>query len=218
MCVEQLSMIEMPNNDSSLDLESLLSEAKRGCSAAKGILIERYYAWILSAIRIQINAKFLRKESCADMAQSLCIQVLEHLSDFEYRGEESFRCWLYAWTRNIVRNRRRYYIADKRDDRREVEHLEQDSETCRDLLNCLSTFTTPSQTAIAHEEIHRIESAMDRLPQDYCEVITQARLLGLPHTEIARRMHRSPAATRVLLHRAMARLTEILTKDDAPSA
>lgn len=208
----------MQDKGPSPDLKSLLQEARKGSSTARGLLIERYYAWIVSAIRLQVDKRFRLKESCEDMAQAICMQVLAHLDDFEYRGEDSFRCWLYAWIKNIVRNRRRYYTACKRDGRKEIGHVELDRVSDQDLLNCYSTIMTPSQTAIVHEDIHRIEAAMDRLPWHYREVITQAQLLGLPHTEITRRSGRSPEATRVLLHRAMGRLKEILIKSDRSSA
>lgn len=208
----------MQDKDSPPDLESLIRQAQNGCPAAKGLLIERYYPWILSVVRMQAGARFRRKESCADMAQVICMQVLEHLGDFEYRGEESFRSWLYAWIQNLVRNRRRYYSAGKRDHRREDGIIELDRVADRDRQACSSTFLAPSQMAILHEETDRIREAMDRLPDLYRDVITQARLLGIPHAEIARRLDRSPEAIRVLLHRAMNRLTSMLQRSDASSA
>jgi RNA polymerase sigma-70 factor (ECF subfamily) len=50
----------------------------------------------------------------------------------------------------------------------------------------------------------------DQLSDEYREVITLHRVLGLDHEQIAARMQKSPGATRVLLHRAIARLGRLL--------
>ena len=44
------------------------------------------------------------------------------------------------------------------------------------------------------------------LPDDQREVILLARVVGLPHAIVAQEMGRTPAATRTLLSRALARL------------
>lgn len=46
-------------------------------------------------------------------------------------------------------------------------------------------------------------------------MITQARLLGLSHAEIADEMGRNEGAVRVLLHRALIRLGRIMTRDES---
>jgi RNA polymerase sigma factor (sigma-70 family) len=57
------------------------------------------------------------------------------------------------------------------------------------------------------EELERLEAAFDRLPDDYREVITLARLVGLPLAAIGRQMGgRSEGAVSMLLARALTRL------------
>ncbi|HVS17718.1 MAG TPA: sigma-70 family RNA polymerase sigma factor, partial [Planctomycetota bacterium] len=71
-------------------------------------------------------------------------------------------------------------------------------------------FSTPSGAASLREEVERVESAFDRLSDEHREVITLAHLTGLSRSEIAERMQRSEGAVRVLLHRALARLSGLL--------
>jgi type IV pilus assembly protein PilW len=78
----------------------------------------------------------------------------------------------------------------------------------RGLLDCYRTFCTPSGVLQAREEVERIEAAFDALPDDYREVITLSRIVGLSHAEIAERSGRSEGATRTLLYRALGRLAE----------
>ena len=67
-----------------------------------------------------------------------------------------------------------------------------------------------SRIAIAREDVAQFEAAFDQLSDEHREVITLQRLLGLDHEQIAQRMGRSAAASRVLLHRAIARLGRLL--------
>jgi RNA polymerase sigma factor (sigma-70 family) len=55
----------------------------------------------------------------------------------------------------------------------------------------------------AGELAQQMELAFDRLPDDYREVITLARIVGLSHAEIARQMGRGEGAVRMLLSRAL---------------
>ncbi len=68
---------------------------------------------------------------------------------------------------------------------------------------------TPSQEAEAQEAGERLERAFDELPEQYQEVITLSRIVGLRFDEIAEQMGRSPGAVRTLLGRALARLSEL---------
>jgi DNA-directed RNA polymerase specialized sigma24 family protein len=60
-----------------------------------------------------------------------------------------------------------------------------------------------------------VRRAFDELPADQRRVILLARIDGLAHEEIARRLGRTPLATRSLLSRALARLALILEQPDS---
>ena len=64
---------------------------------------------------------------------------------------------------------------------------------------------TPSRNVVVREELARIEAAFDQLPDEYREVITLARIVGLSHGEIGIRSGRNETAVRKLLSRARAR-------------
>jgi RNA polymerase sigma factor (sigma-70 family) len=86
------------------------------------------------------------------------------------------------------------------------------SEAPDGLMDGYATICTPSQDAVLHEEIARMEAAFAELPDDYQEVITLSRLIGFSHTEIAEKMDKTPGNVRVLSHRAVARLASILAE------
>ena len=72
------------------------------------------------------------------------------------------------------------------------------------------SLVSPSRVAIAREDVSLLESVFDQLSDEHREVITLHRLVGLDHDEIGRRMGRTAAASRVLLHRALARLGRLM--------
>ncbi len=78
------------------------------------------------------------------------------------------------------------------------------------LVDAYASICTPSQDAIAREEIERVEGAFGKLSEDHREVILMARVAGLNHADIAERMDRKEGAVRALLFRAMAQLASLM--------
>jgi len=78
------------------------------------------------------------------------------------------------------------------------------------VVDCYHSFTSPSGQAIAREEMARVEAAFDKLTEEQREVVTLAHLVGLSRAEIAAQTGRSEGAVRVLLHRALAKLSGLL--------
>ena len=63
---------------------------------------------------------------------------------------------------------------------------------------------------MGREAIDRIEAAFDALPEHYREVIVLARIVGLPHREIAERLGKTEVAVQGLLTRALVKLSGLL--------
>jgi RNA polymerase sigma factor (sigma-70 family) len=83
------------------------------------------------------------------------------------------------------------------------------------LLQASGPLGTPSQVAIGLEAIERMQQAFDALPEHYREVISLARIAGLPHVEVARRMGKTEQATRQLLGRALVQLATLMQDQKA---
>ena len=141
-----------------------------------------------------------------DLVQSACREVLADLSRCDARDEAGFRHWLYRAAERKIVDRARYHARGKRDAARQVAWPEGATAEVEALRQGYSGFWTPSREAVVAEELVRLEQALQSLPDDQREVIVLARIVGLPRAEIARRQGRSEGATRVLLHRALARL------------
>ncbi len=188
----------------------LVQKASQGDAAAIGALLEQHLPRLQAFVRLRMGAELRAFESSADLVQSACREILQHLDRYQYQGENEFRRWLYTTALRKVRNRVRYLHAERRAAVR-VQPPSRATRSDGDPLERLTqTLSTPSNHAILHEEIERLEEAFATLPEHYREVITLSRIAGLSHREIAEHIGKSEVATRVLLFRALAALSKVL--------
>ncbi len=186
------------------ETEILVRDASQGALGAVEELLARYLPGLRGYVRRRAGGLIHAKESSSDVVQSVCREVLERLADerFDYRGEEAFRRWLYQAAVLKMRDRRRFYLAERRDAGREV--APRGGSTGAG-LEPFRASGTPSQEVGRREEIARVQAALEQLPENYRRVIELAQLEGRSHREIAAELGISEANSRVLLSRALAR-------------
>lgn len=192
-------------SDESIDLVSKASEGDEGAIDA---LLARHLPRLRGFIRLNAGEHIQKKESVSDIVQSVCREVLQDLSDFSYEGEAAFRQWLFTMAMRKIIDRGRYYKAQKRDPGREVQPG-RDSEGAMEYAE-LGTLFTPSRDAMVQEEIDRIEQAFQGLPDHYRDVITMSRIFGYSNAEIGARLGKGEDAVRMLLARALTKLSGLL--------
>jgi RNA polymerase sigma-70 factor (ECF subfamily) len=190
------------------DLGSLVELATQGNGVAVDKLLQRFLPGLRGFLRLRAGKMLLDKESCSDLAQSVCRDVLENMDAFRYGGEAGFRSWLFTTALRKLADRYEYYRAAKRNAGREQPRDQH--ATIDELVAGYSPLFSPSQHAVAHEELGRIETAFSKLPDEQQQVILMARMMDLSRTEIAEEMGRSEGAVRTLLSRSLARLAEML--------
>lgn len=198
----------------SIDHETLVGQATRGEPVAIDELLIQHQSRLVAYLRLHAGPLVRGKESCTDLAQSVCREVLEEMDRFEYRGEAPFRKWLFQKALNKIHSRQRRYLADKRSPLHEEGIGDLD---LAGLQSIYSPVCSPTQAAIGKEELERFEATMDQLPEDYRQVITLSHIVGMSHAEIAEEMGRNEGAARSLLHRALTRLGWLIrqNKDDS---
>jgi|ETNmetMinimDraft_26_1059896.scaffolds.fasta_scaffold157447_1 RNA polymerase sigma-70 factor (ECF subfamily) len=190
----------------------LIEAAKKGESMALDQLMREHLPGLRAFVRLRASPVIRAKESCSDLVQTVCREALGDLDHFEYRGEASFRNWLYKRAVNKLGNRLQHYKAEKRDPAKEIA-WPGSSPGANPLSACYASICSPSHHAIKNERLEAIESAFDRLPEDYREVIVQARIVGLSHAEIAEQLERGEGAVRMLLSRALIRLAKLVEEE-----
>jgi len=178
-------------------------------------LLEEHLPRLRAYIRLRTNRDIRARESHTDLVQSVCREVLEGSSHFEYQGDAAFRKWLYTAALRKIVERDRALKAQKRDVRRERPG-DGDAESDGGLFDAYATVTTPSVQLSRRENIAALEKAFDQLSDEHREIVTLARIVGLSHREIAEQTGRTEEACRQLLRRALIKLHLLL--DPGPHA
>lgn len=197
------------------DFEHTASQAKAGDQGAFDSLFARNLPRLVAFIRARVGGVVANRESVHDLAQSVCREALADIDGFDFRGEVAFRRWLFVRAVRKICNKHRFHHRAKRDARREAS-AEISDEEASDLITAFATISTPSRVASAREEIHRIEHALERLPEPQREAIAMTRVAGLTYEEAAAELGRTESAVRGLVMRGLARLSGLL-EDDEPT-
>ncbi len=179
-----------------------LKRVSRGDRGAVEELLGRYFPDLRDYLQRRASPRVRARESASDLAQSVCRELLEQVADgrLEFRGEERFRQWMYRAAILKVLNRHRYWLADQR--------LPEGEEPAFSDFGA-SPGGTPSEHAMAFEELERFERAFGRLPERYHEVISLAYIDRCSHKEIAKALDISEGNSRVLLARALSALARL---------
>jgi len=188
--------------------EELVRRLCAGDREALDLLLRRHLPALRGYVRLHSDRVLRAREASTDLVQSVCREILEHLDRFEHPSENAFKHWLYATALRKVQNKSEYYRAQKRDAALEVALGSRGGDV--ELSSCYAVLRTPSAELMAREDLEQLESAFDRLPDEYREVLVLARLVGLSRAEIGERMGRSEGAVRALLFRAQARLAALM--------
>jgi RNA polymerase sigma-70 factor (ECF subfamily) len=170
----------------------------------------RHEAWLRMLARLEIDSRFQGKFSASDAVQQTLLEAWRVWDNFR-GGTESERV---AWLRGILAHQlahlaRHFAGAQKRDVSREQslnDSLARSSQRLDQFLQAPGP--SPSDEMVKAEQRRHLVEVLDRLPEDYRQVILLRNLQELSYEEIAGRMDRSPGAVRMLWVRALARLRD----------
>ncbi len=134
-----------------------------------------------------------------DLTEQTFLQAYRHLERALAESDgRPLRPWLIRIAHNLAAN----LYRDR--SRRPQTHLDEDSSVLR------SVHTTEDLVE-GRDELARILEAIKELPDDRREALIMRFALGMDNREIARAMDRSDGATKVLLHRAVKQLEQIVS-------
>ena len=174
--------------DGQSDLE-LITRWQRGDQRAATELVARH-AQALARFAYSFGAN----EDVEDLVQDTFVRAFQSLDGF--RGDSSFRTWLFTIERRLLLDRRR---SEKRRPSR-VEVQEGDAATEYDALD----------TIVAGEAANRVEQAMKDLSPTQREVFVLRVAQGLSYKEIAELVGTTEGAARVHYHNAMRAVKEFI--------
>jgi RNA polymerase sigma-70 factor (ECF subfamily) len=170
------------------DLE-LIARWKGGDERAATELVERHSA---ALARFAVSSG--ERNEIDELVQDTFVRAFNSLDGF--RGDSSYRTWLFTNQRRLLLDRRR--TEKRRRDRTEVQ--EGDASTEYDALD----------TVVADETQKRLRHAVDRLSPTQKEVFSLRVSEGLSYKEIAEAVGTTEGAARVHYHNAMRAVKEFL--------
>jgi RNA polymerase sigma-70 factor, ECF subfamily len=139
-----------------------------------------------------------------DLTEQTFLQAYRH---FGRAQEESKGRPLRPWLIRIAHNLASNYYRDR--SRR--------PQTPIDDAGPLSAPHTTEALVESRQDLERILAAVHELPDDRREALIMRFALGMDNREIARALDRTDGATKVLLHRAIKQLEEIVKKAEGPT-
>jgi len=191
------------------DLAADIAAARRGDPRAVDSLFARNLPPLVAFIRARSGKAVAARESAVDIAQSVFREVLQDVDHIELQGEAAFRNWLFMQATRKVLDRAKHMHRERRDVSREVA-IPEPGPAADALLACYASIASPSQHAIAREELQRFEAAVLELPEKQRDAVTMSRLMGLSYEQVAEQMGMTESAVRGLVARGLGALSSLL--------
>jgi RNA polymerase sigma-70 factor (ECF subfamily) len=200
------------NGAAEADPLHLLRQARSGDSQALGRLLELYRNYLALSARMHLSRRLQSKADSADLVQETFLKA--HRSFEQFRGETEAE--LVAWLRTILAHNlatlvRHYCGVQGRDidlERSLADEVERSSQAWN--MGLAAKQSSPSHGAARREEAVLLADALQKLPDDYREVIVLRHLESLPFAEVASRLGRTLNSVEKLWVRALARLRRLL--------
>ncbi|QDT55019.1 ECF RNA polymerase sigma factor SigD [Caulifigura coniformis] len=190
-------------------LAPLLAKARAGDSAARDELFTRCRSYVNLVARTQVESWMRQKVDASDLVQQTMLEAYRGFPQFDGGTEGE---WL-AWLRKILSHNTQDFIrrmrTEKRGGAKEVP-LQAGSDSEGFFHDPASPDETPSQMLSGREREIALAQAIERLPEDYQEVILLRNLQRLPFDDVAERMGRTRGAVQMLWARAIQKLTDEL--------
>lgn len=192
------------------NLTRWLAAFRRGDTFAADRLFAHYQPWLRFLARSQLESRFQAKFDPSDVVQQTLLEAARDLPQFRGSTGAELAAWLRQILAHVLAHEiRRYRGTQKRNLDREISLDQQLTQTSDRLGSLLpSDATPPADALIRHEQQLLLAAALERLPDDYRQVIVLRHLEDLSHDEIAQRLGRNPGAVRMLWVRALARLRQ----------
>jgi RNA polymerase sigma-70 factor, ECF subfamily len=191
-----------------VDDGGLLAAARAGSLDALGRSLEAHRRYLLAIAERQLDPDLRSKGGASDLVQETFLDAQRDFARFEGASPEELRAWLrQVLVHNVGAFTRRFRATSMRAVGREVGFGADGSSAGNDPGLAGSTLS-PSGVAIEHEQALALRRALERLPEEYRQVVVLRFEEERSFEEIGRLTGRSPDAARKVWSRAMERLRQ----------
>jgi RNA polymerase sigma-70 factor, ECF subfamily len=175
---------------------------------------DRFRPYLLMLARMQLDDALQAKFDGSDIVQQTLLEAHQSLADFRGRSDAERAAWLQKILARNVADEMRKYRRGKRDVRLEASIQVAMNESSVRLERWLASESgTPSQRAVANEQVVALAAALMKLPEDQRRAVELHHLQGLPSAIVAKRLERSEVAVAGLLRRGLKKLRETMRED-----
>jgi RNA polymerase sigma-70 factor, ECF subfamily len=196
----------------------LVSRARKGDDEALTALLYAHGPAVRRRVAADIDPRWQRHIDLDDLMQISYMEAFLSIRRFPPHREGAFRAWLLR----IAQNNLCDAIRELREAKSPGAHKRVELPSNDSYVGLIETLTlssaTPSRSAMRHEEVALMKSAIGKLPETYRRVVEQFDIEFRPAAEIARALGRSVGAVYMIRARAHDRLREILSHGPASPA
>lgn len=192
----------------------LIRRAQDGEAAAVGQLLEVYRSYIKLMARLQIDRRLQGRVAASDLVQETLLHAERHFAGFRGTSEGELIGWLRRVLASQVAGLYRHHTAQRRDYRLECQlgaEIDQSSQML--LQGLVRPQSSPSGSAARREEAVLLADALERLPEDYREVILLRNLEGFSFDVVAQCLGRTVHSAKNLWTRALSALQDAMSAD-----
>ena len=194
------------------DAARWLPAARAGSNEALGQMLADCQAYLLLIAGREIDPDLRAKGGASDLVQETLLEASRDFDGFKGDTETELLAWLRRLLlHNLSDFRRRYHGTNKRRMVRECP-VGAGPRAAGPLSRASVAAPSPSEPTIAREQREAVEHTLDRLPDDYRQVVLLRYQDELPFEEIGRQMNRTANAVEKLWLRAIERLRRELEK------
>ncbi len=174
-----------------LEEEVLLLKIRHGDQEAFAALYDSYVDQLYRFVSFRVRTA----ELAQDITSDLFLKLWQHLTRDQGKAISNLRAYLYQVARNLI-----------------ADHYRSEQKTLPlDEALQVSDLSLPRSLSPEHRvSLQEIEQALTKLKEEWQEVVILAYVEGLKPHEIASIIGKTPAATRVILHRALQELKNVL--------
>ena len=147
-------------------LQDLVHRAKAGDREATDRLFALSHEYSLRLVRKNADPRILAKEECEDMGSSVARELVRDFPKFEFQGEAGFYAYLAAAVDHKIKGKAAYWMAQRRDLRRETPI--DDAGTGTEATTGPSLVAADTDPAIHAQRVERdfiVDEEIARLPE-----------------------------------------------------
>jgi len=176
--------------------------------------LERYRSYLCLLARLHLDAGLQSKFDASDVVQQTLMEACQAMPQYRGQSDAELTAFLRRILANNLADATRRFRAGARDVA--LEHsLQADIEQSSSRLEAwlAAEQSSPSQQAMAREQLLRLAAALAELPADQRRAVELHHLKGWALAEVAEEMGRSKAAVMGLVFRGLKKLRELLEED-----